>query len=117
MYLDAVKTRLEKLQQRFPFVDPEKIVPCTEEEVRKLEQQVGLKLPQAYREFLLWMGHNGGGLLQGSDCFYQHLPRIQKGAVELLEEDGFPDPLPADAFVFLMHQGYQFDFFRVSEGD
>jgi len=37
--------------------------------------------------------------------------------VELLEENQFPQTLPKDAFVFLMHQGYQFSFFRLSEGE
>lgn len=35
----------------------------------------------------------------------------------LLEENNFPEVLPADAFVFWMHQGYQFAFFRIGEGE
>ncbi len=113
MYLDKVIARLEELH----IVRPETIIPCTEEEVRSLEHQIGRSLPGAYREFLLWMGHSTGGLLRGSDYRYQDLISLQKWAVELMEEDGFPDPLPGDAFVFLMHQGYEFDFFRIGEGD
>ncbi len=112
-YLDRIKARLDELH----FIPPKGLKPCTEEEVVRLEQARSVKLPQAYREFLLWMGSSGGSLFIGSDCFYRDLPLIQKGAVELLEEDQFPLKLPEDAFVFYMHQGYNFDFFRPSEGD
>jgi len=37
-------------------------------------------------------------------------------AKELLQNNNFPLPLPDDAFVFFMHQGYQFSFIRLSEG-
>jgi hypothetical protein len=113
MYLDRAKERLRTLN----FVRSDEIVPCSEDEINALEYHLGLSLPQAYREFLLWMGHSGGGLLRGSDCFYKHLPHLREWAVELLEEDNFHEPLPDDAFVFFMHQGYQFAFFRLSEGD
>jgi hypothetical protein len=63
------------------------------------------------------MGHSAGKFLQGSDCFFQHLLSLQEWAVELLNENNFPKKLPEDAFVFYMHQGYQFSFFRLSEGD
>src|SRR6266851_6487960 len=113
MYLDQVKARLEDLH----IVSTDEIVPCTEDEVHTLERQLGFSLPGAYKEFLLWMGHGAGILLRGSDCFYQHLPPLRTWAEELLEENNFPEPLPEDAFVFFMHQGYQFNFFRISEGD
>lgn len=90
---------------------------CTEEEVRLLEKNLNCRLPDAYREFLLWMGHGAGAFLQGTDIFYKHVPKIQGWAKELLAENGFPVLLPDDAVVFMMHQGYQFMFFRVSEGD
>ncbi len=99
------------------IVSTDEIVPCTENEVRILERQLGFSLPGAYRKFLLWMGHGAGILLRGSDCFYQHLPPLRTWAEELLEENNFPEPLPEDAFVFYMHQGYLFYFVRVGEGD
>jgi len=112
-YLDEVKARFEQLH----LVRSEKIIPCTEHEIQILEQQLGLPLPGAYKEFLLWMGHGAGGFLRGSDCFYEHLLRLRAGAMELLWENGYPEPLPGDALVFYMHQGYLFYFVRVGEGD
>src|SRR5258707_14053477 len=113
MYLQRVKARLEELF----IVRLDTIIACTEEEVHALEQEVGLLLPAAYREFLLWMGHGSGGLLGGSDFLYEDLILLQRDAAELMKEDTYPEPLPEDACVFLMHQGYQFGFFRTSEGD
>ncbi|MDQ2715867.1 MAG: SMI1/KNR4 family protein [Chloroflexota bacterium] len=115
MYLDEVKARFS----RRGVLRREKVVPCTEEEVRSLEDTLGFSLPATYREFLLWMGHarGAGNFLRGSDCFYEWLPLIQGWAVELLEENGNPEVLPEDAFVFYMHQGYRFYFLRLSEGD
>lgn len=92
-------------------------IPCTLQEVEELEQWLGHRLPKAYREFLLWMGHSGGGVLAGTNCFYEDLKRIQTSAKELLEENHYSGELPKDAFVFYMHQGYQFNFFHLEEGD
>ncbi len=113
MYLDKIKKQLIELKLAFP----EEQVGCTRNEVILLEQQLGISLPTAYHEFLLSMGHSAGKFLQGSDCFFQHLLSLQEWAFELLNENNFPKKLPEDAFVFYMHQGYQFSFFRLSEGD
>ncbi|MFN6479392.1 SMI1/KNR4 family protein [Nostoc sp. DedQUE07] len=91
--------------------------PCSDLEIIQFEQQQGITLPSNYKNFLKIMGHGAGKFLRGSDCFYQHLPQIQEWANQLLVENNFPEALPEDAFVFFMHQGYQFSFFRLSEGD
>jgi hypothetical protein len=113
MYLDGVKARFKELH----LVRRKKIIPCTEREIRIMEQHIGLPLPGAYKEFLLWMGHGAGGFMRGSDCFYEHLPRLRAWAMELLWENGYAEPLPEDAFVFYMHQGYLFYFVRAGEGN
>ncbi|MGB0385538.1 MAG: SMI1/KNR4 family protein [Ardenticatenaceae bacterium] len=113
MSFEKVKARFEELELVASFERKG----CTEAEVNLLEQSLLQTLPQAYRKFLLWMGHGAGSFWQGSHCFYKHLGEVQKWAVELLQEDHFPQQMPLDAFVFCMHQGYMFAFFRLSEGD
>lgn len=113
MYLDKVKKQLIDLK----LVSPDELIGCTQDEVIQLEQELGVWLPKAYQEFLLLMGYGRGKFLRGSDCFFRDLPFLKDWAIELLEENNFPASLPEDAFVFLMHQGYQFSFFRVSEGE
>jgi len=113
MYLEKAKDRQKDLFR----VGYRRPVPCSLQEVEELEQWVGHRLPEAYREFLSWMGHSGGGVLAGTDCFYRDMKRIQAGAKELLEENQYSGELPRDAFVFCMHQGYQFIFFHLEDGD
>lgn len=88
--------------------------PCKASEVNRLEQECGLPLPAAYRAYLLIAGHEPPAAWVGSDCAARHLPTLRNAAGQLLRESGQP-PLPPGAFVFLMHQGYQF-FFFVADG-
>jgi len=90
--------------------------PCYYLEVLHICQDLNLNLPKSYVDFLLDMGHGAGSFLKGSDCFYDDLINIQKWARALLIENNFPLPLPDKAFVFLMHQGYQFSFMDLAEG-
>jgi hypothetical protein len=113
MYLDRVNKKLIELK----LAMPEEFLGCTQDEIIDLEWRLGISLPKAYQEFLLSMGHGAGKFLRGSDCFFKHLILLQEWAVELLEENHFPKSLPENAFVFFMHQGYQFSFFNLSEGD
>ena len=56
--------------------------------------------------------------MRDSFSFFNYLLKIQEVAVELLEENQFPEPLPPDAFVFYMHlSGLFFMFFKTSEGN
>lgn len=113
MYLNRVKKQLIELK----LASPDELLGCTEDEVVELEEKLGILLPKAYQEFLLFMGHGAGRFLRGSDYFFKDLLVLKHWALALLEENNFPESLPEDAFVFLMHQGYQFSFFRVSQGD
>ena len=131
LYLKPIKQRLIALN----LASPHDLIGCTMREIIELEQQLGVagtppykggaccdrpaavKLPRAYQEFLRIMGKGAGQFLRGSDCFYDQLLDLQQAAGELLAENHFLGKIPDDAFVFFMHQGYQFSFFRLSEGD
>lgn len=113
MYLEKAKAKEEDLHQ----VGIANFTPCTTWQVTTLENWYGHSLPQAYKEFLFWMGSWGGGFLMGSECFYGDLKDIQLWARELLAENRFSGTLPENAFIFWMHQGYQFAFFLCHEGE
>lgn len=110
----SIRNLPEPLQLIF---NENQLSPCSDLEIIQFERQKGITLPSIYKDFLKMMGHGAGKFLRGSDCFYQHLPQIQEWAKQLLVENDFPEALPEDAFVFFMHQGYQFSFFRLSEGN
>jgi hypothetical protein len=113
MYFDKLQLRFK--EQR--LVPSEQIRSCTSDEVQLLEQTLRIHFPKAYEEFLLWMGKGAGAFLQGSDCFYADLPKLKDWAKELLAENDATLELAEEAFVFFIHQGYQFAFMLISEGD
>lgn len=87
---------------------------CSAEEIRKLEQRLGIQLPDAYRTFLSVMGHGAGEFLTGTDWTYPKLFDLWDPAADLIEDNPGSLSLPPDAFVFAMHQGYQFLFLDCS---
>jgi hypothetical protein len=86
---------------------------ATEKEVSELESMYGVRLPPDYREFLLHAGWGADGLWVGSDYWLVRLPSLHDSAVELMADAGLE--MPKGAFVFLMHQGYQF-FYLLPDG-
>ncbi len=93
-----------------------KVSGCRIDEIVDLEKELDVFLPEAYKEFLLWMGKDTNKFLTGSEVEYKHLVKIQCWANELLEERGCPI-LPNNAFVFHIHQGYQFSYFLLDGND
>jgi hypothetical protein len=88
---------------------------CTEAELDTLEQEAGVHLPKAYADFLRVNGVIPDEAFKGSDCSLDTLIDLQGAAEALLVESGTEYALPHNAFVFLMHQGYQFFFFEAAE--
>jgi hypothetical protein len=111
MYLTEVKKEFQNMLQRANVFY--KIQPCSYNEIRSLETELNLTLPEAYREFLLWMGKESGGFMD----IVERVPSNRERAIELMNYNNFPDPLPDDAIVFIEHEGYQFCFIRASEGE
>lgn len=116
MYLDRAKERFQELNQLLKI--PMSVHPCTVEQVRKLEENIKLKLPKAYQEFLLWMG-NGGGFFASDSFSWEKVGNVNRDlAIELLNENNYLGSLPDDAIVFIFyHGGYRFAFIREGEGD
>lgn len=84
---------------------------ATAEELAELSRSFEVEFPLAYREFLLAVGHGAGAFMRGTDIFIPSLANLKNEALDLLAENEYGFTLPADAFVFCMHQGYQMDFF------
>jgi hypothetical protein len=84
----------------------------TNQEAKGLESQYGVKLPPAFVAYLKLMGHDTDWLFLGTDASLHHLKQLRKWADNLLVHNGKPFELYPQDFVFLMHQGYQFMWFR-----
>jgi hypothetical protein len=89
---------------------------CSEADIAGLEATLGVKLPAVYRRFLARMGRSAGELLVGTDFLFHDLPTLRQQAERLLEQQGARVTLDAQAFVFAVHQGYQFLFFETDGG-
>lgn len=116
MYLDKAKERFQALLARRGGFN--NVRPCTNDEVQSLERSLGIKLPKAYQEFLLWMGR-GGGFLGGEEFDWMRVrDDNRRKAIEIMEFCNYPNPLSDDAIIFLVYQGIDaFAFIRASEGD
>ncbi|NIG55385.1 SMI1/KNR4 family protein [Chitinophaga sp. Cy-1792] len=84
--------------------------PCSEDEVISLEIHFNITFPQVYKNFLLRMGKGAGSYMRGTDAFFKDLFLLKSYAEETISEYNL-SPLPADAFVFWMHQGYIYAYF------
>ena len=87
------------------------LIGCTEAEIRQIEHQYAVQLPEMYRQFLLQMGKAAGSFLKGSDLFFPEVLGLRKQAEAILADSDTPFTLTKEDFVFLVHQGYEFLFF------
>jgi len=114
------RKEIVSLLREYKIASDNEIRGFTELEVGQCEQSIGSPFPDQYREFLLAIGHDAGFLFQGTDILFrnvENLIELRKEAENLLEENGEAFILPFDAFVFSMHQGYEFNYFVLSEGN
>jgi len=85
---------------------------ATMNSLSKYEQENGLVFPAVYRNFFERCSSSVPAKLVGTDLVNAY-PELKKWAVELLHENGTKNFFDEKDFVFMMHQGYMFWFFRV----
>lgn len=90
---------------------------CSEPEIDSLERELGFTFPTVYRRFLRLVGRESGEFMDGSVFHGPQLVRLQAAARELLSETSAAWTLEPSDFVFLMHEGYEFLFFRADDSD
>ncbi|MFI5531255.1 SMI1/KNR4 family protein [Kitasatospora sp. NPDC051853] len=81
-------------------------------ELDRIERDQAAPLGAAYRCFLERVGGGAGHFLRGTDVFHPRVIGLGAAARELLAENDVPFALTDSDRVFLMHQGYQFEFLR-----
>jgi hypothetical protein len=96
---------------------PGQLCGLSEEVIRLIEADQPARLAEAYRLFLQLIGSDAGFFLQGSDVYYPKMLGLKKAACDLLSDNGSPFAFEDSDRVFLMHQGYSFDFLRGSGPD
>ncbi|MDN3576281.1 SMI1/KNR4 family protein [Chitinimonas viridis] len=89
-------------------------VGASEEDVGALESRIGLKLPDTYRQYLVWMGRDVNGIFRGSNWFISDIESNREVLKDLLEEIGSQYELAPSHLVFFTHQGYMAAWFDAS---
>lgn len=90
-----------------------KPVGCSEREILVLEQKTGFVLPEAYKQFLQFMGKDNDGVLCGSGWFLRDIGLNDTMVIDLLEENAITFQLPEHYFLFFSHQGYMAAWFEL----
>jgi cell wall assembly regulator SMI1 len=93
--------------------------PCTDKDIRNLEQVLKCKLPATFVEFLQWAGRSSERIFGDIHIEYSLIYRIQQAARSILRWDRKPLVLiPQDAIVLtITSQDVGFTFFRQGDGD
>jgi hypothetical protein len=90
---------------------------CSALEIEQLSRLAKNKrLPLQYLELMRRAG-NGIRLFIGSSYTIGEVPELREAAIELLQENNSDENLADSSFVFFMHQGYQFYYFNLDDGD
>ncbi len=95
---------------------------CSPEELKKLEETLNLKLPESYREYMLFCGNSRpwffSQYITNLCGYYDNFLEMRTLCQEAMDES-YPGKfiLPANALVFQEWQGYKYYFFLDNEGD
>jgi SMI1 / KNR4 family (SUKH-1) len=90
-------------------------IPCEEDDIDKIEHELGIELPPAYKAFLLLAGQ-GFKPLEGSHYTVDDdLAQLQLAGQSVASDA--KTSLPAGAFVFLVHQGFACLYFLLHDFD
>lgn len=111
MQIESIDRLLHVLEKRV-----DRLFPMSDAQINKIETYYGITLPICYKEFLAAMGNGNSSYMRGSSVFGNEIYHLKEWAEELLTQNNFY-PLPDHSFVFWMHQGYQFAFFNIDEGE
>lgn len=84
--------------------------------MNKIELEQGKVLPTIYKEFYAQCKKATPKKLIGTDLLHEY-PELNKWACEILEENQLDNFLEKDDFVFMMHQGYLFWYFKADGTD
>lgn len=88
-----------------------------EGEIEAIEKDLGVVLTDMFRAYLRHMGKARGHLFCGSDVAQpSQFEELRRFGQKLMNETSPSLVLPADAIVFLAHQGYQFTFLQPRGG-
>ncbi|MBC6419526.1 MAG: SMI1/KNR4 family protein [Prochloron sp. SP5CPC1] len=115
--MQSILSKFQNQLLETALASSEEIQGCSAEEIEVIESKFKLQLPATYKDFLRICGHRAEKFYAGTDMFYPDILELRAYAENLLKENEVDFQLPDAAFVFSMHQGYQFDYFHTEPQD
>jgi len=83
------------------------------ENLNEIEKKLNLTFPMIYKKFYLECQKSIPKCMVGTDLYHDK-KELKEWALELLEEDDAENFLTEKDFVFMMHQGYMFWYFKLN---
>jgi hypothetical protein len=88
---------------------------CARAEIAVLENRIGVRLPEAFTEYLLAMGNGCGSLMQGDEFGIEGVEVAERVASEITTESDCAWKPARRMLPFRQHHGYTFTFFYTDE--
>ena len=89
----------------------DKLRGCSDKELMKIEEHIGCRLPQSYKDVTRVIGRGAGDFISDVEMYYPAVVTLTEQDRELLAESV---DLPDDAFVFADRDGEQLLFFHTA---
>ena len=83
----------------------------TPNDITNFEEYNAFKLPESYKQFLLWMGNDLKGVFQGSEWFLKNVEENTKYLDDFLYENEISLEHCGKPICFFSHQGYMSAWF------
>ena len=82
MHLERLKKHVKRWSQLRKLSDWHE--PCSSEEIKQLEQELNLLLPESLVELLLWIGH-GSWYFDQDNCRINDISRNRQRAIKIMQ--------------------------------
>lgn len=86
---------------------------CGQEEIVDIEKKIGYPLPEAYCQFLKWMGKDYRGIFVGCNWFITDVIANTEWLPQLLAENNIDFELPEHYLVFFSYRSYMAAWFEL----
>jgi len=92
-------------------VKPTELAPCSADDLKIIERQLGLPIPTSYATFLETIGRGAGEFMSDLSVFFPDLLNNTDAMSKILSECG--QTLPNNVFVFIHRYGEQMLYFQL----
>jgi hypothetical protein len=117
-YEQAIMSFINEITE-LGYMKPDTIIGCDDREIQEImSAQNVMRLPKIYDFFLRKLGKKAGSFLSGDDFLHPSVLELKQELIETLKIRPIAKfQLPEKAFVFWMHQGYQFMYFVLNKNN